>query len=70
VFGTGSVRPSATPRSARIGTSLFLHRHVLLGGVVEIDAAKRYYRMLTVLAVGGDGGRPEVAEAGTYLAQN
>ena len=36
----------------------------------SVEAAKRYYRMLTVLAVGGDGGRPEVAEAGTYLAQN
>jgi tetratricopeptide (TPR) repeat protein len=36
----------------------------------SVDAAKRYYRMLTVLAVGGDGGRPEVTEAGTYLAQN
>jgi hypothetical protein len=36
----------------------------------SVDAAKRYYRMLTALAVGGDGDRPEVAEAGTYLAQN
>ena len=36
----------------------------------SVETAKRYYRMLTVLAVGGDGGRPEIAEAGTYLAQN
>src|SRR5260370_4786739 len=36
----------------------------------SVETAKRYYRMLTVLAVGGDGGRPEVAEAGTFLAQN
>jgi hypothetical protein len=36
----------------------------------SVDAAKRYYRMLTVLTVGGDGGRPEVTEAGTHLAQN
>jgi hypothetical protein len=34
------------------------------------DAAKRYYRALTVLAEGGDGARPEVAEARSYLAQN
>jgi tetratricopeptide (TPR) repeat protein len=36
----------------------------------SVEAAKRYYRALTVLAVGGDGDRPEVAEARTYLAQN
>ena len=36
----------------------------------SVEAAKRYYRVLTVLAVGGDGDRPEVAEARTYLAQN
>ena len=34
------------------------------------EAAKRYYRMLTVLAVGGDGNRPEISEATKYLAQN
>ena len=36
----------------------------------SVEAAKRYYRELTVLAVGGDGDRPEVSEARTYLAQN
>jgi len=36
----------------------------------SVEAAKRYYRMLTVLAVGGDGDRPEISEARTYLAQN
>jgi hypothetical protein len=36
----------------------------------SVEAAKRYYRALTVFAVGGDGDRPEVAEARTYLAQN
>jgi hypothetical protein len=36
----------------------------------SVEAAKRYYRALTGLAVGGDGGRAEVAEASTYLAQN
>jgi tetratricopeptide (TPR) repeat protein len=36
----------------------------------SVEAAKRYYRMLTVLAVGGDGNRPEISEAVTYLAQN
>jgi hypothetical protein len=36
----------------------------------SVDAAKRYYRALTVLAEAGDGDRPEVAEARTYLAQN
>jgi hypothetical protein len=36
----------------------------------SVDAAKRYYRALTVLVSGGDGDRPEVAEARTYLAQN
>jgi tetratricopeptide (TPR) repeat protein len=34
------------------------------------DAAKRYYRALTVLVVGGDGDRPEISEARTFLAQN
>ena len=36
----------------------------------SVDAAKRYYRALTALALAGDGGRPEVSEAKTYLAQN
>ena len=36
----------------------------------SVDAAKRYYRALTALAVAGDGARPEVSEAKTYLAQN
>ena len=36
----------------------------------SVDAAKRYYLALTVLAEHGDGDRPEVAEARTYLAQN
>jgi tetratricopeptide (TPR) repeat protein len=36
----------------------------------SIEAAKRYYRALTALAVGGDGDRAEVSEARTYLAQN
>jgi hypothetical protein len=36
----------------------------------SIEAAKHYYRMLAVLAVGGDGDRPEISEASTYLAQN
>ena len=34
------------------------------------DAAKRYYRALAGLAVNGDGERPELAEAKTYLANN
>ena len=36
----------------------------------SVEAAKRYYRALTVLVADGDGDRPEVAEAKTYLAQN
>jgi hypothetical protein len=36
----------------------------------SVEAAKRYYQALTVLVAGGDGGRPEVAEARAYLAQN
>jgi tetratricopeptide (TPR) repeat protein len=36
----------------------------------SVDAAKRYYRALTALAVAGDGGRSELSEAKTYLAQN
>jgi len=36
----------------------------------SVEAAKRYYGALTALAVGGDGSRPEVSEARTYLAQN
>jgi hypothetical protein len=36
----------------------------------SIEAAKRYYRMLTVLTIGGNGDRPEVAEARMYLAQD
>jgi hypothetical protein len=38
------------------------------GGSVE--AAKRYYRALTVLVADGDRDRPEITEARTYLAQN
>jgi hypothetical protein len=34
----------------------------------SVEAAKRYYRALTGLAVGGDGNRP--TEATSYLAQN
>jgi hypothetical protein len=36
----------------------------------SVDAAKRYYQALTVLVAGGDGDRPEISEAKTYLAQN
>jgi len=36
----------------------------------SVEAAKRYYRALTGLTVGGDGNRPEVSEATSYLAQN
>jgi hypothetical protein len=36
----------------------------------SVEAAKRYYRALTALAVGGEENRPEVSEARTYLAQN
>jgi hypothetical protein len=36
----------------------------------SVEAAKRYYRALTGLAVGADGVRPEVSEAKSYLAQN
>jgi tetratricopeptide (TPR) repeat protein len=36
----------------------------------SVDAAKRYYQALTVLVAGGDGDRPEISEARTYLAQN
>jgi hypothetical protein len=36
----------------------------------SVEAAKHYYGMLTVLAVGGDGNRPEISEAVTHLAQN
>jgi hypothetical protein len=36
----------------------------------SVEAAKRYYQMLTVLAAGGNGDRPEISEASTYLAQN
>jgi tetratricopeptide (TPR) repeat protein len=36
----------------------------------SVEAAKRYYRALAGLAVGGEGERPELAEAKTYLAQN
>ena len=35
----------------------------------SVDAAKRYYRALTVLAEDG-GDRPEISEARAYLAQN
>src|SRR5437016_192798 len=38
--------------------------------VGSVEAAKRYYRALAGLAVNGDGDRPELAEAKTYLAQN
>jgi hypothetical protein len=39
-------------------------------GTGSVEAAKRYYRVLTDLAVGGDGNRVELSEARTYLAQN
>jgi hypothetical protein len=35
-----------------------------------VEAARRYSRALADLAAGGDGERPEVAEAKTYLSQN
>jgi tetratricopeptide (TPR) repeat protein len=36
----------------------------------SVEAAKRYYRMLTVLVSNSDGDRLEISEARTYLAQN
>jgi hypothetical protein len=36
----------------------------------SVEAAKRYYQALTVLAAGGGGDRPEISEARAYLAQN
>jgi tetratricopeptide (TPR) repeat protein len=36
----------------------------------SVEAAKRYDQMLTVLAAGGNGDRPEISEASTYLPQN
>jgi tetratricopeptide (TPR) repeat protein len=36
----------------------------------SIEAAKRYYRALTVLVANGGADRPEVAEARAFLAQN
>jgi tetratricopeptide (TPR) repeat protein len=36
----------------------------------SVEAAKRYYRALTVLVANGDGDRPEISEARMYLAQN
>jgi tetratricopeptide (TPR) repeat protein len=36
----------------------------------SVEAAKRYYQALTALVAGGDGNRPEIAEARTFLAQN
>ena len=36
----------------------------------SVEAAKRYYGALTALVAGGDGNRPEISEARTYLAQN
>ena len=36
----------------------------------SVEAAKRYYQALMALVAGGDGDRPEIADAKTYLAQN
>jgi len=36
----------------------------------SVEAAKRYYRALTVLTASSDGDRPEVLQARVYLAQN
>jgi hypothetical protein len=36
----------------------------------SVEAAKRYYRALTALAVDPDGNRPEISEARAYLSQN
>jgi hypothetical protein len=38
-------------------------------GTDSVEAAKRYYRALIALAA-GDGDRPEISEARTYLTQN
>jgi tetratricopeptide (TPR) repeat protein len=38
-------------------------------GTGSVEAAKRYYRALIALAA-GDGDRPEISEARTYLTQN
>jgi hypothetical protein len=38
--------------------------------IASVEAAKRYYRALTGLVASGDGERPEVAEAKTYLSRN
>jgi len=35
-----------------------------------VDAAKRYYRALTVLTAAGEAQRPELAEAKSFLSQN
>lgn len=39
-------------------------------GIGSVEAAKRYYQALTSLSASGDQGRPEIAEARAYLAQN
>jgi Tfp pilus assembly protein PilF len=39
-------------------------------GMNAREVAKRYYRALVGLSVTGDGERPELAEAKTYLAAN
>ena len=36
----------------------------------SVEAAKRHYRALTILARDGDEERPEISEARMYLAQN
>jgi cytochrome c-type biogenesis protein CcmH/NrfG len=36
----------------------------------SVEVAKRYFQALTVLVAGGDGDRPEISEARSYLAQN
>ena len=36
----------------------------------SVEAAKRYSLALIMLAEGGDGDRPEISQARTYLAQN
>jgi hypothetical protein len=42
----------------------------IVGLSTQAEVAKRYYRALAGLAVNGDGARPEIVAAESYLSQN
>ena len=72
VSGTGFIKTGKTDPTSdeTFARNLALPVPPILSNWTILEAAKRYYRALAGLAINGDGQRPELAEAKTYLAQN